>query len=107
MLPTRNIHSSESAAYIQEEAEYNAVTLKERQMNLEALAYRIWTQLSAFQECAAACGSVTLRHVSNEMYTDAIGAAEKLVLHVEVLFAVIDELEAGFTAAAVGGITYV
>lgn len=104
VLPTRNLQSSESAAYIQEEAEYNAVTLKERQSNLEALVYRIWTQLSAFEESAAACVSDTLWHVGDEVYIDAIRAAEKFVLHVEVFFAVIDELEAGFIAAAVGGL---
>ncbi|KAG8963861.1 hypothetical protein FRC00_004760 [Tulasnella sp. 408] len=104
VLPTRNLQSSESAAYVQEEAEYNSITLKERQTDLEALVYRIWTQLSAFEESAAACVSDTIRHVGDEMYIDAIRAAEKFVLHVEVLFAVIDELEAGFTAAAVGGL---
>ncbi|KAG9037663.1 hypothetical protein FS837_001397 [Tulasnella sp. UAMH 9824] len=103
VLPTRNLQSSESTADIQEEAEYNAVTLKERQTNVEALVYRIWAQLSGFEESAAACIFDTLRNVRDEIYIDAIRAAEKLVLHIEVLFAVIDELEAGFTAVAVGG----
>ncbi|KAG8922059.1 hypothetical protein FRC01_014535 [Tulasnella sp. 417] len=103
VLPTRRLQKpSEPAAYIQQEAEYDAVTLKEAQSNLEARVYRIWTQLSAFEETATACISHTLQHVNDGMYVDAIRAAEKFVPHFEVLFAVIDEIEVGFTAAAAG-----
>jgi hypothetical protein len=73
--------------------------------------YRIWTLvpptasdypstlsscysvLSAFEESSAACISDTLRQVSNSQYLDAIRMAEKFILHVEVLFATIDDLE--------------
>jgi hypothetical protein len=37
-----------------------------------------------------------LRQVSNGQYLDAIRMAEKFILHVEVLFATIDDLEYQF-----------
>lgn len=37
-----------------------------------------------------------LRHVSNGHYLEAIRMAEKFILHVEVLFGTIDDLEADF-----------
>ncbi len=38
-----------------------------------------------------------LRHVSSGQYLEAIRMAEKFILHVEVLFATIDDLEWHFT----------
>lgn len=70
---------------------------------METLVTRIWTHLSAFEESSAACISDMLRHVSNGMYLEAIRMAEKFILHVEVLFAAIDELESGFAVAGVKG----
>lgn len=52
--------------------------------------------LSAFEESSAACISDMLRQVSNGQYLEAIRMAEKFILHVEVLFATIDDLEAYF-----------
>ena len=52
--------------------------------------------LSAFEESSAACISDMLRQVSNGQYLDAIRMAEKFILHVEVLFATIDDLEWNF-----------
>lgn len=52
--------------------------------------------LSAFEESSAACISDMLRQVSNGQYLDAIRMAEKFILHVEVLFATIDDLEFHF-----------
>jgi hypothetical protein len=37
-----------------------------------------------------------LRFVSNGQYLDAVRMAEKFILHVEVLFATIDDLEVQF-----------
>jgi hypothetical protein len=53
--------------------------------------------LSAFEESSAACISDMLRQVSNGQYLDAIRMAEKFILHVEVLFATIDDLEYHFS----------
>lgn len=53
--------------------------------------------LSAFEESSAACISDMLRQVSNGQYLDAIRMAEKFILHVEVLFATIDDLEHHFS----------
>lgn len=52
--------------------------------------------LSAFEESSAACISDMLRQVSNGQYLEAIRMAEKFILHVEVLFATIDDLEFQF-----------
>lgn len=53
--------------------------------------------LSAFEESSAACISDMLRQVSNGQYLEAIRMAEKFILHVEVLFAAIDDLEYQFS----------
>jgi len=59
--------------------------------------------LSAFEESSAACISDMLRQVSNGQYIDAIRMAEKFILHVEVLFAAIDDLEYHFGRLSMKG----
>jgi len=44
-----------------------------------------------------------LRHVSDSQYLEAIRNAEKFILHVEVLFATVDDLEYIFTSLGVKG----
>ena len=44
-----------------------------------------------------------LRQVSNGLYLEAIRVAERTVLHVEVLFATIDDLEWQFTWLGIKG----
>lgn len=73
-----------------------AQSLREKQKHVENQVYRIWTVLSTFEESSAACISEMLRHVSNGHYLDAVRLAEKFVLHVETLFAAIDDLNAAF-----------
>lgn len=90
-------------SFVQDEAENTASSLKEKQASMESMVYRIWTHLSAFEESSAACISDMLRNVSNGLYLEAIRMAEKFILHVEVLFAAIDELEGGFAKAGVKG----
>ncbi|GAA5851257.1 hypothetical protein JCM8547_004185 [Rhodosporidiobolus lusitaniae] len=74
-------------------------SLKSRQKRMEEQVYRIWTILSAFEESSAACISEMLRHVSGGHYMEGVGMAEKFVLHVETLFAAIDDLNRAFRAA--------
>ena len=59
--------------------------------------------LSAFEESSAACISDTLRYVSSGQYLEAIRMAEKFILHVEVLFATIDDLEWHFSHLSIKG----
>jgi hypothetical protein len=59
--------------------------------------------LSAFEESSAACISDMLKHVSDGQYLDAIRNAEKFILHVEVLFAAIDDLEYYFAVRNLKG----
>lgn len=63
--------------------------------------------LSAFEESSAACISDMLRQVSNGQYLDAIRMAEKFILHVEVLFATIDDLEYHFARLGQKGLCFV
>lgn len=79
-----------------QESKETAITLREKQKHVEAQVYRIWTVLSTFEESSAACISEMLRHVSNGHYFDGVRMAEKFVLHVETLFAAIDDLNAAF-----------
>ncbi|KAF9022446.1 hypothetical protein BGZ52_000926 [Haplosporangium bisporale] len=60
---------------------------------MEEKVYQIWTVLSAFEESSAGCISEMLLHVSNGAYYDGVQMAEKFILHVEILFSAIDDLE--------------
>ncbi|KAI0343230.1 RhoGAP-domain-containing protein [Trametopsis cervina] len=93
--------------YVEEEKKENAASLKDKQVKMEQQVYRIWTVLSAFEESSAACISDMLRQVSNGQYLDAIRMAEKFILHVEVLFASIDDLEFQFALLNMKGMSHV
>ncbi|KAJ7180546.1 LIM domain-containing protein [Mycena filopes] len=93
--------------YIEEEQRETPVSLKDKQIRMEQQVYRIWTVLSAFEESSAACISDMLRQVSNGQYLDAIRMAEKFILHVEVLFATIDDLEYQFYRLNMKGMSHV
>ncbi|TDL24068.1 RhoGAP-domain-containing protein [Rickenella mellea] len=94
-------------AWADEERRETAESLKDRQVRMEQQVYRIWTVLSAFEESSAACISDMLRQVSNGQYQEAIRMAEKFILHVEVLFATIDDLETYFSQANLKGMSHV
>jgi len=79
-----------------QEAYETAQTLKEKQKQMEEQVYRIWTVLSTFEESSAACISEMLRHVSSGLYLEGVRMAGKFVLHVETLFAAIDDLDVIF-----------
>ncbi|GLB41802.1 putative protein with zinc-binding domain present in Lin-11, Isl-1, Mec-3 [Lyophyllum shimeji] len=94
-------------AYVEEEQRETPASLKEKQVRMEQQVYRIWTVLSAFEESSAACISDMLRQVSNGQYLDAIRMAERFILHVEVLFATIDDLEYHFARLNMKGMSHV
>ncbi|EKM81832.1 hypothetical protein AGABI1DRAFT_118900 [Agaricus bisporus var. burnettii JB137-S8] len=98
---------SQEPAYVEEERKETASSLKEKQVRMEQQVYRIWTVLSAFEESSAACISDMLRQVSHGQYLDAIRMAEKFILHVEVLFATIDDLEFHFSQLNMKGMSHV
>ncbi|KAI0272572.1 hypothetical protein BC834DRAFT_353587 [Gloeopeniophorella convolvens] len=95
------------ASYAEEERRETHASLKEKQIRMEQQVYRIWTVLSAFEESSAACISDMLRHVSSGQYLEAIRMAEKFILHVEVLFATIDDLEYHFAQLSMKGMSHV
>ncbi|KAH9893484.1 RhoGAP-domain-containing protein [Cubamyces lactineus] len=99
--------SSTEPPYLEEERRETAQSLREKQIRMEQQVYRIWTVLSAFEESSAACISDMLRQVSNGQYLEAIRMAEKFILHVEVLFATIDDLEYHFTRLRLKGMSHV
>ncbi len=100
----------------EEERNETAQCIRIKQAHMEEQVFQIWTCvfssvsfrvngsltltcysansiLSAFEESSAACISDMLKHVSDGQFLDAIRDAEKFILHVEVLFAAIDDLE--------------
>ncbi|BGP16088.1 Rho-type GTPase activating protein Rga1 [Rhodosporidiobolus nylandii] len=93
--------------YLAQESLETPSSLKARQKRMEEQVYRIWTILSAFEESSAACISEMLRHVSGGHYMEGVGMAEKFVLHVETLFAAIDDLNAAFRAAGAKEMSHV
>lgn len=75
---------------------------------MDELVHRVWTVLSAYEESSAACISDLLKSVSNVVYLEAIRSAERFIFHVEVLFAVLDDLEFHFeVCGATKGIAHV
>ncbi|KAI9464198.1 hypothetical protein HD554DRAFT_2222214 [Boletus coccyginus] len=94
-------------SYVEEEKRETPFSLKEKQVRMEQLVYRIWTVLSAFEESSAACISDMLRQVSNGQYLDAIRMAEKFILHVEVLFGTIDDLEYHCAGLGLKGMSHI
>ncbi|EMD39064.1 hypothetical protein CERSUDRAFT_112758 [Gelatoporia subvermispora B] len=99
-------HAAESP-WDEEERKESPNSLKDKQIRMEQQVYRIWTVLSAFEESSAACISDMLRQVSNGQYLEAIRMAEKFILHVEVLFATIDDLEFQFARLKMKGMSHV
>ncbi|GAA6058086.1 hypothetical protein JCM3770_001105 [Rhodotorula araucariae] len=93
--------------YLAIEETETPASLKAQQRHMEEQVYRIWTILSAFEESSAACISEMLRHVSSGHYMEGVGMAEKFVLHVETLFAAIDDLNAAFRAAGAKEMSHV
>jgi hypothetical protein len=77
--------------------------LKEKQVAMEIKVQQIWHVLSAYEESSAACISDMLKAVQNRQLLDVILLAERFILHVETLFAVIDDLEAQFAMVSAKG----
>src|SRR5437762_9212841 len=75
-------------------ASMNPTQAREAEIALETKINRIWTLLSAFEESSAACISDMLLHVSNGAYIEGSLMAAKFIVHVEVLFNAIDQLDA-------------
>lgn len=67
--------------------------LKRQNAVSEQQIYQIWTVLSSFEESTATCISDMLLQVSGGHYLEALRQAERFVMHVDVLFAAIDDLE--------------
>ncbi|KAI8384769.1 uncharacterized protein BYT42DRAFT_612443 [Radiomyces spectabilis] len=66
--------------------------LREVQMATEHEVNRIWTDLSAFEESSATCISDMLLHVAAGAYLEGLRMANQFVIHLEVLFAALDEM---------------
>lgn len=77
--------------------------LKERQEKMEVKVQQIWHVLSGYEESSAALIGEMLRAVNGQQLLEIILLAEKFILHVEVLFAVVDDLEAQFALAGAKG----
>ncbi|KAJ9117202.1 hypothetical protein QFC20_000346 [Naganishia adeliensis] len=108
--PINSAHASASSVLdpdaVPEEQKETAETLKAKQIRMETQVEQIWRVLSAFEESSAACISEMLRSVSASEYLDAVLMAERFILHVEILFAVIDDLEAQFAMENARGMSH-
>lgn len=79
----------------------------QKQRAMEMRVFTIWRVLSSFEESSAGCISDMLRHVGSGKYVGGVRCAARFVLHVEVLFSAIDELEMHFQRAQANPIQYV
>ncbi|KAF8263331.1 hypothetical protein EI94DRAFT_1741178 [Lactarius quietus] len=93
--------------YLEEERQESRASLQEKQIKMEQQVFRIWTVLSAYEEASGGTVSNMLRHVSSASFLEAIRMAEGTVLHVEVLFATIDDLGWHFARLGVKGMSHV
>jgi len=75
------------------DASMNPTQALEAEIALETKVTRIWTLLSAFEESSAACISDMLLHVSSGAYIEGSLMAASFIIHVEVLFNAIDQLD--------------
>ncbi|KAI8324363.1 RhoGAP-domain-containing protein [Martensiomyces pterosporus] len=67
--------------------------LKPQNAVSEQQIYQVWTVLSSFEESTATCISDMLLQVSGGHYLEGLRQAERFIMHVDVLFASIDDLE--------------
>ena len=81
-------------------------TVRKQEEEIEAKVNWIWKTLSAFEEKSATCISDMLLHVSNGAYVDGVMAAKKFIVHIGLLFAAADDLDAQLVANAPKGLTY-
>lgn len=80
--------------------------VRQQEEEIEAKVNWIWKTLSAFEEKSATCISDMLLHVSNGAYVDGVMAAKKFIVHVELLFAAADQLDAQLIIKTPKGLTY-
>lgn len=90
-----------------EEPAETPASVLQKQRAMEHRVFTIWRVLSAFEESSAACISDMLRHVSSGKYLGGVRFAARFVVHVEVLFSAIDELDMHFQRAGAPSIQYV
>lgn len=81
-------------------------SVRKQEEEIEAKVNWIWKTLSAFEEKSATCISDMLLHVSNGAYVDGVMAAKKFIVHIELLFAAADDLDAQLVANTPKGLTY-
>ena len=99
--------SSEEQLAASNVAQETPASVLQKQRTMETRVFTIWRVLSSFEESSAGCISDMLRHVSNGKYVGGVRFAARFVLHVEVLFSAIDELEMHFHHAQAQKIQYV
>lgn len=109
IAPVTNASANDepSAEALETEATETPSSLKQKQKTMEEQVYRIWTVLSAFEESSAACISEMLRHVSSGRYLGGVRMAERFILHVEILFSAIDDIEKQFRKEQIKGISHI
>ncbi|CAO1617840.1 unnamed protein product [Sympodiomycopsis kandeliae] len=109
IAPVTNASANDapSAEALETEATETPSSLKQKQKTMEEQVYRIWTVLSAFEESSAACISEMLRHVSSGRYLGGVRMAERFILHVEILFSAIDDIEKEFRKEQIKGISHI
>nr|XP_019048002.1 rho GTPase activator [Kwoniella bestiolae CBS 10118]OCF26932.1 rho GTPase activator [Kwoniella bestiolae CBS 10118] len=97
---------SSTISLLEIEAGMTPGELKDRQEAMEMKVQQIWHVLSGYEESSAALIGDMLRAVNERRLLDIILLAERFILHVETLFAVIDDLEAQFAQAGAKGMAH-
>ena len=103
MTPTQGMTIASATGSPEKAPEMTPEELKERQESMELKVLQIWHVLSGYEESSAALIGEMLRAVNGRDLLDIVLLAERFILHVEALFAVIDDLEAQFAQAGMKG----
>jgi hypothetical protein len=104
MTPTAGGAGTTTAGVSPEKADQmTPEELKERQESMEMKVLQIWHVLSGYEESSAALIGEMLKAVNARDLVNIVLLAERFILHVEALFAVIDDLEAQFLLAGIKG----
>ncbi|KAI0794909.1 hypothetical protein C8Q75DRAFT_748022 [Abortiporus biennis] len=109
VTPSSSIHmlGEYEAPYIEKEKKETPASIRAKQVAAQALIHRIWTILSFYEESTAACISRMLRYLGDvSTCGKAVMMAKKFILHIEVIFAALDDIRYSYTCLHIKGANF-
>ncbi|KAJ3776595.1 hypothetical protein FB446DRAFT_785042 [Lentinula raphanica] len=102
------IHRSWNVKLVSTPRSFMSASLEdEERVRMERKVHRVLTVLSAFEQSSATHILDVYRALNEKRYLKAVRVAQKLVLHIETLFAVMDDLDFHFARLRSQSLSYV